>query len=66
MASYGLAIWALTFAAMAHVSALRETSVIIAALIGSRVLGEAFGRKRLVSAIIVVIGVVTINLSSAQ
>jgi len=66
MASYGLAIWALTFAAMAHVSALRETSVIIAALIGSRVLGEAFGRKRLISAIIVVIGVVTINLSSAQ
>ena len=66
MASYGLAIWALAFTTMAHVSALRETSVIIAALIGSRVLGEAFGRKRLISAIIVVIGVVSINLCAAQ
>jgi drug/metabolite transporter (DMT)-like permease len=65
MASYGLAIWALTFAAMAHVSALRETSVIMAALIGSRVLGEAFGRKRIISATIVFIGVVTISLSAA-
>jgi len=66
MASYGLAIWALSFTTMAHVSALRETSVVIAALIGSRVLGEAFGRKRLISAIIVFVGVVSINLSAAQ
>lgn len=65
LASYGLAIWALTFGAMAHVSALRETSVIIAALIGSRVLGETFGRKRIISAVIVAIGVVTINLGAA-
>jgi drug/metabolite transporter (DMT)-like permease len=66
MASYGIAIWALAFTTMAHVSALRETSVVIAALIGSRVLGEALGRKRLISAIIVFVGVVSINLSAAQ
>ena len=64
--SYGIAIWALTFTAMANVSALRETSVVIAALIGSRVLGEAFGRKRLISAIAVLIGVIMISFSAAK
>ena len=66
LGSYGLAIWALSLGAMAHVSALRETSVIIAALIGTRVLGEPFGWKRIMSAIVVVIGVATINLGAAQ
>jgi drug/metabolite transporter (DMT)-like permease len=65
LGSYGLVIWALSLGAMAHVSALRETSVIIAALIGTRVLGESFGRKRIISAIVVVIGVVIINLAAA-
>ncbi len=64
LGSYGLAIWALSLGAMAHVSALRETSVIIAALIGTFVLGESFGRKRIFSAIVVVIGVVIINVSA--
>ena len=41
--SYGLAIFALSLGAMAHVSALRETSVIIAALIGA---GRAQGTVR--------------------
>ena len=64
--SYGIAIWALTFTAMANVSALRETSVVIAALIGSRVLGEAFGLRRLVSAVGVFLGIVMISFSAAQ
>ncbi len=64
LGSYGLAIWALSLGAMAHVSALRETSVIIAALIGTFVLGESFGRGRIISAVVVVIGVVTINLAA--
>ena len=59
-----MAIWALSLGAMAHVSALRETSVIIAALIGTIVLGESFGRGRIISAVVVVIGVVTINLAA--
>ena len=66
LGSYGLAIWALSLGAMAHVSALRETSVIIAALIGTFVLGESFGRKRIFSTIVVVIGVVIINLAASQ
>jgi len=64
LGSYGLAIWALSLGAMAHVSALRETSVIIAALIGTFVLGESFGRKRVFSAIGVVIGVVIMSFSA--
>ena len=51
---------------MANVSALRETSVVIAALIGSRVLGEAFGLRRLVSAVGVFLGIVMISFSAAQ
>jgi drug/metabolite transporter (DMT)-like permease len=56
--AYGLAIWALSLGAMAHVSALRETSVLFAALIGGRLLGEPFGRRRLAAAFAVVAGIV--------
>jgi len=61
--AYGLVIWALTLGAMAHVSALRETSVVIGALIGTRFLGEASARRRVWSAAAVAAGVVILNLS---
>ena len=61
--SYGLAIWALSLGSMAHVSALRETSVVIAALIGTLFLGESFGLKRFFSAIVVVVGAIIISFS---
>lgn len=60
--SYGLAIWALSLGAMAPVSALRETSVIIGAWIGTRLLGEAFGAQRIAAAVIVATGIVLINI----
>ena len=62
LGSYGLSIWALNLAAMAHVSAMRETSVIIAALIGTQLLGESFGKRRILAAMTVAIGVVLITL----
>ncbi len=62
--SYGLAIWALSLGAMAPVSALRETSVIIGAWIGTRLLGEPFGWQRVLSAAIVAAGVVVMNLGA--
>lgn len=65
MGAYGLAIWALSLGAMAHVSALRETSVIIAALIGTLFLGEPFGRRRVIAAAVVAAGVVVMNLGVA-
>jgi drug/metabolite transporter (DMT)-like permease len=56
-AAYGLVIWALSLGAMAYVAALRETSVIFAAVIGARVLGEPFGSRRLAAATAVAAGI---------
>jgi len=50
---YGIVIWAMGIAPMAHVSALRETSVILAAAIGTVLLGEPFGRRRILAAALV-------------
>ena len=55
--AYATAIWALTFAPIAYVSALRETSVIIAVWIGCRLLKEPFGFKRIVVAVFITLGV---------
>lgn len=60
--SYSAALWALSLGAMAAVAALRETSVIFAAVIGALVLGEPFGRRRIAAAGIVAVGVVLLNL----
>ena len=62
--AYALSIWALSLGAMAHVSALRETSVVIAALIGTRLLGEPHGGRRVLAAVTVAGGVVLINLGA--
>jgi len=60
--SYGIAIWAMGQAAMAHVVALRETSVIFAAAIGALALKEPFGRTRIAAATVVASGAVILNL----
>jgi drug/metabolite transporter (DMT)-like permease len=60
--AYGIAIWALSLGAMAHVAALRETSVIFAAAIGAILLHEGFGYRRIVAAAIVAAGLVLMNL----
>ena len=57
-----MVIWALSLGAMGLVSALRETSVVVAALIGARYLGEPFGRRRSLAAGTVAIGVILLNL----
>lgn len=62
LGSYGIAIWAMSVAPMAMVAALRETSVLFAALIGTFLLGESMGRWRIAAAIVVVAGQVLMNL----
>jgi drug/metabolite transporter (DMT)-like permease len=62
VAAYGIVLWAMTRAPVAAVSALRETSVIFAALIGTLWLKEGFGLARLAGAATVVIGVATLKL----
>lgn len=60
--AYGLVLWAQTRGALAPIAALRETSIVIAALIGSVFLHERFGRARAVAGAVVVTGIVLINL----
>lgn len=59
---YGIAIWALSQGAMAHVAAVRETSVLFAAVIGTVLLKEGFGGRRILAAAMVVAGLLLMNL----
>lgn len=61
--AYGTVIWAMSVTAMAAVSTLRETSVIFAAIIGAFVLGERFGARRIVAAVLVACGVIVLNVA---
>jgi drug/metabolite transporter (DMT)-like permease len=61
--SYGLVLWAMTFASIAGVSAFRETSVVFAALIGMLFFGEGAGVRRIVGATIVALGAVVLKLA---
>jgi len=61
-AAYGIVLWAQTRAPLAEVAAIRETSVVFAALIGVAVLGEDFGRRRVVAAVVIATGIVLIGL----
>jgi drug/metabolite transporter (DMT)-like permease len=63
MGSYTAVIWAMSQAPLAYVSALRETSVVIGVLLGSRLLGERFGGARLASACLVVLGVALLQVA---
>lgn len=58
---YGIAIYALVLGPMAHVAALRETSVLFGALMGTLLLGEPFGRRRIVAAVVIVAGLALMN-----
>jgi len=60
--AYGLVLWAQTRGALAPIAALRETSIIIAALFGAVFLHERFDRGRAVAGAVVVLGIVLLNL----
>lgn len=63
MVAYGLVLYALSVGGMAHVSALRETSVLFAVILGAVTLGEKFGPIRWVAAVAIVSGVTALQLS---
>ena len=56
--AYGMVVVAVRYAPVGHVTALRESSVVIAAIIGWRYLGEGDGRRRLLAAVVVLAGLV--------
>jgi len=62
LAAYGIVLWAMTRAPVAAVAALRETSVLFAALMGSLWLKEGFGLRRVVGAVSVVLGIAALKL----
>jgi drug/metabolite transporter (DMT)-like permease len=58
--AYGIVVWAQTHGPLALVSALRETSVISAALIATLLFKEPFARRRLLPSVAVALGIVLI------
>jgi phosphonate utilization associated putative membrane protein len=60
--SYAIALWAMTRAPVASVAALRETSVLFAAVLGTVLLKEAFGLQRAIGTAVIVAGVMALRL----
>ncbi len=63
VASYGLALWAMTVAPVAVVAALRETSILFATAISGLVLRERVNPARLAGACIIAGGAVVLRLA---
>jgi drug/metabolite transporter (DMT)-like permease len=61
--AYGLVLWAQTRGALAPIAALRETSVIFGAIIGTLVFREPFGRARIGATVLVVTGIVLLSVT---
>ncbi len=61
--AYALVIYAMTLAPLGVVSAVRETSVIFAAMIGIFFLGEGPAGRRIIAAVIVAAGVIGLALA---
>jgi drug/metabolite transporter (DMT)-like permease len=59
--SYGSAVYAFSLMETAKVSALRETSVVFAALLGTLLLREGFGRRRIAAALALAAGLVAMQ-----
>jgi drug/metabolite transporter (DMT)-like permease len=59
---YAIVVWAMTQASIGEVAALRECSVVFAAIIGVAFLGEPFRGTRAGAALLIVVGVITLRL----
>jgi drug/metabolite transporter (DMT)-like permease len=58
--AYGTVLWVQTRAPLAEVAAVRETSVVFAALIGMIFLRESFGVRRVAASVMIAVGIVLI------
>jgi drug/metabolite transporter (DMT)-like permease len=63
VASYGIALWAMTRAPVAAVAALRETSILFATAIAAFILREPIGRARLAAVTLIACGAVAMRLA---
>ena len=58
---YAIVIWAMTRAPIAPIAALRETSVVFAAIIGVVALGEPFHAQRAVAVLVILAGIILLR-----
>ena len=63
LASYSIALWAMTVAPVALIAALRETSVLFAALLGAWLLKEPWTRMRVFGTVFILMGVITLRIA---
>lgn len=63
IAAYFLVLMAMRLTQVSYIAALRETSVLLAALLGWRVLGEAYGARRILASGVVVLGLLLLVLA---
>jgi drug/metabolite transporter (DMT)-like permease len=61
--AYMLVVTAFSLAQVAYVGAVREISIVLAALAGWLILGEPFGLRRTIGAIVIMAGVILITLA---
>lgn len=59
--AYGIVLWAQSRAPLAEVAAVREVSVVFAALIGMIFMKERFGVRRVAAAVVIAAGIVLIS-----
>lgn len=59
--NFCVVLWALKVAEMGPVTAVRETSVVFAALIGAIFMGEPFGGRRVLAAMVIAAGIIALN-----
>lgn len=60
--SYILFLIALSNGAVTHLSPLRQTSILMGAFLGTRLLAEEGGRRRIIAALVMMIGVILLTL----
>ena len=55
--SYGIVVWSMQYLEIAYVSSIRETSIVLATLMGFFILDEKKAKGRMLPAVLVVIGI---------
>ena len=62
ISAYGLVLWAQAHGALAAIAALRESSVVVAAILGAMLFREPMGKLRIAASVAVLAGVVLLAL----
>jgi drug/metabolite transporter (DMT)-like permease len=57
-ASYSLVLYAMTYAPLSYVATLRESSILIATVLGVVYLGEPLTKRKLIAALAIVLGII--------